>query len=554
MKLFKERAAGGVIAVNKSKPNGLLRANRNEKFGVCEPEYDASLTKVGVCLYVLSGRFVYSVKPGGTAGNYSCPSNFNCCGTVFLYSIICPLNKKGDRIMSNEKIPYKIYLEESEMPKAWYNLRADMKNKPAPLLNPGTHQPMKAEELAPVFCKELIEQELDDKTAFFPIPEEIQNFYKMYRPSPLVRAYCLEKKLDTPAKIYYKFEGNNTSGSHKLNSAIAQAYYAKKQGLKGVTTETGAGQWGTALSMACSYFDLDCKVFMVKVSYEQKPFRREVMRTYGASVTPSPSMETEVGKKILEKHPGTTGSLGCAISEAVEKATTSEGYRYVLGSVLNQVLLHQSVIGLESKAALDKYGVKPDIIIGCAGGGSNLGGLISPFMGEKLCGEADYRIIAVEPASCPSLTRGKFAYDFCDTGMVCPLAKMYTLGSDFIPAPNHAGGLRYHGMSSTLSQLYHDGLMEAVAVPQTSVFEAAEYFARVEGILPAPESSHAIRVALDEAIKCRETGEEKTILFGLTGTGYFDMVAYEKFHDGKMEDYVPTDEELEESLAKLPKF
>lgn len=554
MKLFKERAAGGVIAANKSKPNGLLRANRNEKFGVCEPEYDASLTKVGVCLYVLSGRFVYSVKPGGTAGNYSCPSNFNCCGTVFLYSIICPLNKKGDRIMSNEKIPYKIYLEESEMPKAWYNLRADMKNKPAPLLNPGTHQPMKAEELAPVFCKELIEQELDDKTAFFPIPEEIQNFYKMYRPSPLVRAYCLEKKLDTPAKIYYKFEGNNTSGSHKLNSAIAQAYYAKKQGLKGVTTETGAGQWGTALSMACSYFDLDCKVFMVKVSYEQKPFRREVMRTYGASVTPSPSMETEVGKKILEKHPGTTGSLGCAISEAVEKATTSEGYRYVLGSVLNQVLLHQSVIGLESKAALDKYGVKPDIIIGCAGGGSNLGGLISPFMGEKLRGEADYRIIAVEPASCPSLTRGKFAYDFCDTGMVCPLAKMYTLGSDFIPAPNHAGGLRYHGMSSTLSQLYHDGLMEAVAVPQTSVFEAAEYFARVEGILPAPESSHAIRVALDEAIKCRETGEEKTILFGLTGTGYFDMVAYEKFHDGKMEDYVPTDEELEESLAKLPKF
>lgn len=554
MKLFKERAAGGVIAVNKSKPNGLLRANRNEKFGVCEPEYDASLTKVGVCLYVLSGRFVYSVKPGGTAGNYSCPSNFNCCGTVFLYSIICPLNKKGDRIMSNEKIPYKIYLEESEMPKAWYNLRADMKNKPAPLLNPGTHQPMKAEELAPVFCKELIEQELDDKTAFFPIPEEIQNFYKMYRPSPLVRAYCLEKKLDTPAKIYYKFEGNNTSGSHKLNSAIAQAYYAKKQGLKGVTTETGAGQWGTALSMACSYFDLDCKVFMVKVSYEQKPFRREVMRTYGASVTPSPSMETEVGKKILEKHPGTTGSLGCAISEAVEKATTSEGYRYVLGSVLNQVLLHQSVIGLESKAALDKYGVKPDIIIGCAGGGSNLGGLISPFMGEKLRGEADYRIIAVEPASCPSLTRGKFAYDFCDTGMVCPLAKMYTLGSDFIPAPNHAGGLRYHGMSSTLSQLYHDGLMEAVAVPQTSVFEAAEYFARVEGILPAPESSHAIRVALDEAIKCRETGEEKTILFGLTGTGYFDMVAYEKFHDGKMKDYVPTDEELEESLAKLPKF
>ncbi len=456
--------------------------------------------------------------------------------------------------MSREKIPYKIYLEESEMPKAWYNVRADMKNKPAPLLNPQTHEPMKPEELSAVFCDELIAQELDNDTAYFPIPQEILDYYKMYRPSPLVRAYCLEKKLGTPAKIYYKFEGNNTSGSHKLNSAIAQAYYAKKQGLKGVTTETGAGQWGTALSMACAYFGLDCKVYMVKVSYEQKPFRREVMRTYGASVTPSPSEETQVGRKILAEHPGTTGSLGCAISEAVEKAVSTEGYRYVLGSVLNQVLLHQSVIGLETKAALDKYNIKPDIIIGCAGGGSNLGGLISPFMGEKLRGEADYRIIAVEPASCPSFTRGKFAYDFCDTGMVCPLAKMYTLGSGFIPAPNHAGGLRYHGMSSVLSQLYHDGLMEAVSVPQTSVFEAAEEFARVEGILPAPESSHAIRAAIDEALKCKETGEEKTIVFGLTGTGYFDMVAYEKFHDGKMDDYIPTDEELAESIDKLPKF
>ncbi len=450
------------------------------------------------------------------------------------------------------KIPYKIYLEESEMPQSWYNLRADMINKPAPLLNPGTLEPMKPEELAPVFCEELIQQELDNDTRFFEIPREIRDFYKMYRPSPLVRAYCLEKKLDTPAKIYYKFEGNNTSGSHKLNSAIAQAYYAKQQGLKGVTTETGAGQWGTALSMACSYFDLDCKVFMVKVSYEQKPFRREVMRTYGASVTPSPSDTTMVGRKILEEHPGTTGSLGCAISEAVEVAVASEGYRYVLGSVLNQVLLHQSVIGLETKAALDKYGIKPDMIIGCAGGGSNLGGLIAPFMGEKLRGEADYQIIAVEPRSCPSLTRGSYRYDFCDTGMVCPMAKMYTLGSGFIPAPNHAGGLRYHGMSPVLSQLYDDGLMEAVSVPQTAVFEAAETFARVEGILPAPESSHAIRVAIDEALKCKETGEEKTIVFGLTGTGYFDMVAYEKFHDGLMDDYVPTDEEIAASLAKLP--
>ena len=456
--------------------------------------------------------------------------------------------------MSEKTIPYKIYLQESELPTAWYNVRADMKNKPAPLLNPGTHQPMTAQDLAPVFCDELIQQELDDTTPFIPIPEDIRNFYKMYRPSPLVRAYCLEEKLQTPAKIYDKFEGNNTSGSHKLNSAIAQAYYAKQQGLKGVTTETGAGQWGTALSMACAYFGLDCKVYMVKVSYEQKPFRREVMRTYGASVTPSPSMETAVGRKILEAHPGTTGSLGCAISEAVEVATSTPGYRYVLGSVLNQVLLHQSIIGLETKAALDKYGVKPDIIIGCAGGGSNLGGLISPFMGEKLRGEADYRIIAVEPASCPSFTRGKFAYDFCDTGMVCPLAKMYTLGSGFIPAPNHAGGLRYHGMSSTLSQLYHDGLMEATSVPQTAVFEAAEQFARVEGILPAPESSHAIRVAIDEALKCKETGEEKTIVFGLTGTGYFDMVAYEKFNDGKMSDYIPSDEEIAASLAQLPKM
>ena len=455
--------------------------------------------------------------------------------------------------MAENKIPYKIYLDESEIPTQWYNVRADMKNKPAPLLNPATLKPMTHADLAPVFCDELIDQELDDTDAYIDITEEIQNFYKMYRPSPLIRAYFLEKALDTPAKIYYKFEGNNTSGSHKLNSAIAQAYYAKKQGLKGVTTETGAGQWGTALSMACSYFGLDCKVFMVKVSYEQKPFRREVMRTYGASVTPSPSTTTEVGRKILEAHPGTTGSLGCAISEAVEVATHTDGYRYVLGSVLNQVLLHQSVIGLEAKAALEKYNVKPDIIIGCAGGGSNLGGLISPFMGEKLRGENDYKFIAVEPASCPSFTRGKFAYDFCDTGMICPLAKMYTLGSGFIPSANHAGGLRFHGMSSTLSQLYHDGLMEARAVEQTSVFAAAEQFARVEGILPAPESSHAIRVAIDEALKCKETGEEKTILFGLTGTGYFDMVAYQKYNDGEMSDYIPTDADLQQGFDGLPK-
>ena len=456
--------------------------------------------------------------------------------------------------MSENKIPYKIYLEENEMPQTWYNVRADMKNKPAPLLNPGTLQPMTAEELGGVFCEELVKQELDNDTPYIPIPQEIRDFYKMYRPSPLVRAYCLEEKLQTPAKIYYKFEGNNTSGSHKLNSAIAQAYYAKQQGLKGVTTETGAGQWGTALSMACAYLGLDCRVFMVKCSYEQKPFRREVMRTYGASVTPSPSESTAIGRKILAEHPGTTGSLGCAISEAVEVATSTPGYRYVLGSVLNQVLLHQSVIGLETKAAMDKYGIVPDVIIGCAGGGSNLGGLIAPFMGEKLRGERDYRIIAVEPASCPSLTRGKYLYDFCDTGMVCPLAKMYTLGSNFIPSPNHAGGLRYHGMSSIVSQLYDDGYLEATSVEQTSVFAAAEQFARVEGILPAPESSHAIRVAIDEALKCKETGEEKTILFGLTGTGYFDLVAYEKFNNGEMGDYIPTDEDILEGLKGIPQF
>lgn len=451
-----------------------------------------------------------------------------------------------------KNIPYKTYLDENEMPKAWYNLRGDMVDKPAPLLNPGTLEPMTKEELKGVFCDELVDQELNVTDTNIDIPEEIREFYKMYRPSPLVRAYCLEKKLDTPAHIYYKFEGNNTSGSHKLNSAIAQAYYAKKQGLKGVTTETGAGQWGTALSMACSYFDLDCKVYMVKCSYEQKPYRREVIRTYGADIVPSPSNTTNIGRKILSENPETTGSLGCAISEAVEVATSTPGYRYVLGSVLNQVLLHQSIIGLESLKAFEKIGEKPDIIIGCAGGGSNLGGLISPFMGEKIKGINDYRIIAVEPKSCPSFTRGKYAYDFCDTGMVCPLSKMYTLGSSYIPAPNHAGGLRYHGMSSLLSKLYDDGLMEATSVTQTEVFEAATQFARVEGILPAPESSHAIKVAIDEALKCKETGEVKNILFGLTGTGYFDMYAYEAFNDNKMQNYIPTDEEIAKSLAKLP--
>ncbi|MCR5690115.1 MAG: TrpB-like pyridoxal phosphate-dependent enzyme [Clostridiales bacterium] len=454
--------------------------------------------------------------------------------------------------MSETNIPYRILLKEDELPKSWLNIRAFMKNKPAPLLNPATHEKMSVDDLAHVFCRELAVQELDEDTPFIPIPQQILDFYRMYRPAPLIRAYCLEQKLGTPAHIYYKFEGNNTSGSHKLNSAIAQAYYAKQEGLKGVTTETGAGQWGTALSMACAYFGLDCKVFMVKVSYEQKPFRREVMRTYGADVTPSPSMTTNVGRVMNEQFPGTGGSLGCAISEAVEVAVGNPRYRYVLGSVLNQVLLHQSVIGLETKAALDKYGVVPDIIIGCAGGGSNLGGLIAPFIADNLQGKSNYRIIAVEPASCPSFTRGVYAYDFCDTGKVCPLAKMYTLGSSFIPSPNHAGGLRYHGMSSILSQLYDDGLIEARSAEQSSVFKAAEFFARCEGILPAPESSHAIKAAIDEAELCKETGEAKTIVFGLTGTGYFDMTAYQNFNDGKMSDYIPTDEELQKSISMMP--
>jgi len=455
--------------------------------------------------------------------------------------------------MGGNQVPYKVYLSEDEIPKAWYNVRADMKTDHRPILNPGTQKPITAEELKPVFCDKLIEQELNDKDRFIEIPTPIRDFYKMYRPSPLVRAYCLEKMLDTPAKIYYKYEGGNTSGSHKLNSAIAQAYYAKEQGLKGLSTETGAGQWGTAMSMACAYFGLELKVYMVKVSAQQKPYRKTVMETYGASIVPSPSDTTNIGRKMLEQNPESGGSLGCAISEAVEVAVSTEGYRYVLGSVLNQVLLHQSVIGLEAKAAFEKLDEYPDIVIGCAGGGSNLGGLMSPFMADKLAGKNAPYFIAVEPASCPSMTRGKFAYDFCDTGMVTPLAKMYTIGATYVPSPNHAGGLRYHGMAPILSQLYHDGYIdEARAVVQTDVFEAATMFAKSEGNLPAPESAHAIRVAIDEALKCKETGEAKTILFGLSGTGYFDLGAYAQYNEKTMQDRVPTDEELEKSFSAIP--
>ncbi|MGI6152573.1 MAG: TrpB-like pyridoxal phosphate-dependent enzyme [Christensenellaceae bacterium] len=451
-----------------------------------------------------------------------------------------------------KKIPHRLYLTEEQMPKQWYNMRADMKEKPDPIINPGTMQPAKAEDLYPVFCKELAKQELDNETRYVDIPEEVQEMYKMYRPSPLIRAFNLEKALDTPAKIYFKFEGNNTSGSHKLNSAIAQAYYAKEQGLAGLTTETGAGQWGTALAEACSFFHLPLTVYMVKVSYEQKPFRKAVMETFDAQVIPSPSNTTNVGKQILAENPGTGGSLGCAISEAVEKAVSTEGYKYVLGSVLNQVLLHQSIIGLESKIALEMLDKYPDVVVGCTGGGSNLGGLIAPFMQDKLTGKASPRIVGVEPASCPSLTRGRYAYDFCDTGRITPLAKMYTLGCGYMPSANHAGGLRYHGMSPILSKLYHDGYMEAIAAEQTKVFESAVQFAKLETILPAPESAHAIYGAVQEALKCKESGEAKTILFGLTGTGYFDMTAYDAYNNGKMSDHTPTDAELQVGFDSLP--
>lgn len=454
--------------------------------------------------------------------------------------------------MATKQIPYKIYLSEEEMPKAWYNVKAHMKTQHPPFIDPATQRPCTASGLAPVFCDECIEQELNERDERIPIPQGILDFYRMFRPSPLVRAYCLEGLLGTPAQIYYKFEGNNTSGSHKLNSAAAQAYYAKKQGLKSITTETGAGQWGTALAMAAAYYGLQLDVYMVKVSAEQKPYRREVIRTYGANVIPSPSDTTNAGRKILSEFPGTGGSLGCAISEAVEKALTSDSCRYVLGSVLDHVLLHQSVIGLECRTALEKYGVQPDIVIGCVGGGSNFGGLIAPYMGDKLDGKNDIDFIGVEPASCPSLTRGKFVYDFCDSAQITPLAKMYTLGCGFMPSPNHAGGLRYHGMSPIVSQLYHDGYLRAVSVEQSKVFEAAVTFARCEGILPAPESAHAIRVAVDEALRCKKEGKKKVILFGLTGTGYFDLAAYKQYNDGTMTDTVPTDADLERGFATIP--
>ena len=456
--------------------------------------------------------------------------------------------------MQEKKIPTKIYLSENELPKSWYNLNAIMKEKHAPALNSKTLKPVTKEELEEVFCSELVEQELNFTDEYIPIPQEILDFYKMVRPSPLTRAYYLEKVLDTPAEIYYKFEGNNTSGSHKLNSAIPQAYYAKKQGLKSLTTETGAGQWGTALSMACAFYGLDLTVFMVKSSAEQKPFRKAVIETYGAKVVPSPSETTKVGRQILAEHPGTGGSLGCAVSEAVEKSLQTPDCKYVLGSVMDHVILHQTIIGLETKTALDKYGIEPDILISCIGGGSNFGGFIAPFMKDKINGTKNYRIIGVEPKSCPSVTRGKYAYDYGDTGRITPLMKMCTLGSGFMPATSHSGGLRYHGMNPIVSKLYEDGYIEATSVEQTKVFEAAVQFAKSEGILPAPESSHTIRVAIDEALKCKETGEKKKIVFCLTGTGYFDLAAYSAYNNKTMGDYIPTEEDLQKGFATLPKI
>ena len=433
------------------------------------------------------------------------------------------------------KDPYRIYLREDQIPTSFYNLRADMPEKPDPMRLPNG-KVATVNDIAPVFARALCEQELDDDTAEFPIPEPVREMYKVYRPSPLCRAYNLERALNTPAKIYYKFEGNNTSGSHKLNSALAQAYYAYAEGITDITTETGAGQWGTALSEAAAHYGLNLDVYMVKCSYEQKPFRRSVMQTFGASVTPSPSDTTAAGRKILASDPECTGSLGTAISEAVEKALNvpNNKGRYQLGSVLNQVVLHQSIIGLESLTAFEELGEYPDVVIGCCGGGSNFGGLIAPFMRDKLNGT------------------GVYAYDFADTGQTCPLCKMYTLGNGFIPSPDHAGGLRYHGMSPIVSKLKHDGYMEAVAVKQTDVFAAAEQFAKLETILPAPESSHAILQAIREAERCREEGKAETILFGLTGTGYFDMVAYEKYNKGELEDHEPTDEELQRGFDTIP--
>lgn len=455
-------------------------------------------------------------------------------------------------MMSN--VPYKIFLKEEEVPKHWYNLKAVMKELPESIINPATLKPCTQEELSQIFCTQMVKQELNTTDKYIEIPEGLRDFYRMTRPSLLIRAYYLEKLLDTPAEIYYKFEGTNTSGSHKLNSAAAQVYYAKEQGITKLTTETGAGQWGTALAMACAFYNIDLTVYMVKISSEQKPYRKAVMETYGAKVIPSPSDTTEVGRKILEDNPGTGGSLGCAISEAIEVAIKSENCRYVLGSVLDHVLLHQTIIGEETRIACEKYDITPDIIIGCVGGGSNFGGLIAPFMGDKINGKNNIQFIGVEPASCPSLTRGRYAYDFGDTGRITPLLKMYTLGAGFIPSPNHAGGLRYHGMSPILSKLYHDGYFEARAVEQTKVFEAATTFARCEGILPAPESSHAVSVAIDEAIKCRDSGEKKTIIFGLSGTGFFDLTAYKSYNEGTMVDYIPTDEDLEKGFATLPKI
>ncbi len=445
----------------------------------------------------------------------------------------------------------KFVLDEGSLPTHWYNILADVEPPPPPV-HPATGQPIGPEALAPLFPMELIKQEVS-RERYIPIPDEVREVYRLWRPTPLYRARRLERALETPARIYYKYEGVSPAGSHKPNTAVAQAYYNKAEGVRRLTTETGAGQWGSALAMACAFFGLELKVYMVKVSYHQKPYRRVLMETWGAQVVPSPSPDTQSGRVVLERDPESPGSLGIAISEAVEDAASREDTKYSLGSVLNHVLLHQTVVGLEALRQMEMAGDYPDVVIGCVGGGSNYAGLALPFLRERLVLGKKTRFIAVEPEACPSLTRGQYTYDFGDTAGTTPLIKMHTLGHTFMPPPLHAGGLRYHGMAPIISKLVADGLMEARAYHQTRVFEAAVQFARAEGIVPAPESAHAVRAAIDEALAAREAGEARVILFNLSGHGHFDLAAYDQYLSGRLEDYAYPEEMVREALARLPR-
>ena len=448
----------------------------------------------------------------------------------------------------------KFLLPESDLPRKWYNIVADMPTKPMPMLHPGTKQAMKAEDLYPLFAKELADQEMNEQDAWIDIPEEVREKLKIYRPTPLVRARNLEKALDTPAHIYFKNESVSPVGSHKLNSALAQAYYCKKEGVTNITTETGAGQWGTALSFAAKTFGLELAVYMVKISYEQKPYRRSLMQTWGAQVVPSPSMSTKAGRKIITEHPNYQGSLGTAISEAIELAMSTPNCKYTLGSVLNHVSLHQTVIGLEAEKQMEMAGEYPDVVIGCFGGGSNFSGVAFPFMRHNINEGKKTRFVAAEPASCPKLTRGIFQYDFGDEAGYTPLLPMFTLGHNFAPANIHAGGLRYHGAGTIVSQLMKDGLMEAVDIKQLDSFKAGVLFAQTEGIVPAPESAHAIAAAINEALKAKEEGVQKTILFNLSGHGLVDMAAYDQYLAGDLVNYSLSDEDIQNNVDKLEKL